>query len=214
MSHSASAPPGAPTARSTPRVPCPANLRPIEPDRDLSERRAGFDLDGGTPQPLAAVGVPVDRERLRVLRRVGQRHRHRLIDVERVAVVDVEREHRAGGALAIGNGAHLDDGPARADAELGVAHRPGLRDPWLGPRHDFHIARLAAVTGEPRRVEERGRQRQGEGEAGAGRAWPPDPVRALGRHAPPRMAPRRRGSDGRRGDRDLRLDCPARRPRR
>ena len=32
----------------------------IELDRDLSERRAGFDLDGGTPQPLAAVRVPVE----------------------------------------------------------------------------------------------------------------------------------------------------------
>ena len=187
----------------------------IEPDRDLSERRAGFDLDGGTPQPLAAVRVPVDRERLRVLparrsRSPTPAHRCRTRSGRR-------RRKRAPLRWRIGDRQRCASGrwpgSRRLRARCSSWPRSARSVAWSTARFPHSAPRCRDRRAKARRgtpPSTPGRRR------GRRRARLAAGTRLERLDGMPHLAWRRDDADqmARRGDRDLRLDGPARRCRR
>ena len=124
--------------------------------------------------------VPGHGERLGELRRVHHRQIDRLIDVERVPVVDVEREQVPEQTGPSANGLQRRRNLAAIDAELRPVDVEDSRDAILRPCQRHHPARLSAVR--PQLVNPTDRRQAQDGETGARDGAPPFPRPLRFRH--------------------------------
>src|SRR5262249_55554709 len=93
------------------------------------------------------------------------------VDIERVAIVDVEREETADGARSAVDSFHLRLPLRAGEAQFGPVDGKYARDVIDAERHRFHVPRVAAVRADDNE------RRRGEGarrgDDGPGRACGP-----------------------------------------
>ena len=120
--------------------------RPLQPDRRLAEDHPALGLNlVRAAEPVAAVAIPRDGERLREIRRVGERHIDRFVDVERVVVGDVEGEQITEQARPAGDGLRLGRNLAAVQAELRSVGADDADDPIARPGEQLDAPGFGAV---------------------------------------------------------------------